>query len=195
MFPARPHLARDIEVPPPHPSPTSVPGGSQWVPMGPNGCHLDSHQRLMRQEGRAMLLRRSVQRIEALLRFRDLPAEVTGIDFLNELWINGFPHILWLELLALTTVSFTPGWMPLASMSSTHHPSALAAGMRFKPLKPTDRAWQPIWSNLPSTNMKQYDISKFALQSGHTPFVPNETYKTVVPRFPPLMPSHPCPMM
>lgn len=113
MFSARPHLARDIEVPPPHPSPTSVPGGSQWVPMGPKGCHLDYAWilhilGLMRQEGRAMLLRRSVQRIEALLR-PDLPAEVTGIDFLNELWINGFPHILWLELLALTTVSFTPG--------------------------------------------------------------------------------------
>ena len=55
-----------------------------------------------------MLLRRSIQRIEALLR-PDLPVDVTGIDFLNELWINGFPHILWLELLALTTVSFTPG--------------------------------------------------------------------------------------
>ena len=123
---------------------------------GPNGCHLDSHQRLMRQEGRAMLLRRSIQRIEALLR-PDLPVDVTGIDFLNELWINGFPHILWLELLALTTVSFTPGWMPLASMSSTHHPSALAAGMRFKPLKPTDRAWQPIWSNLQSTVIIQYE--------------------------------------
>ena len=78
------------------------------VPMDRNGCHLDSHQRLMRQEGRAMLLRRSVQRIEALLR-PDLPVDVTGIDFLNELWINGFPHILWLELLALTTASFTPG--------------------------------------------------------------------------------------
>ena len=97
-------------------------------------------------------------------------------------------HILGWNFWLLRTASFTPGLIPLASMPSTHHhPSALAAGMCFKPLKPTDRAWQPICSNLQSTVMqqsykihRQHHISQiiqiYSPVGAHTPFVQVEPF-------------------